>query len=77
MLKKKLSNIAKDTNKFLVKYLKNQKRTDLIKPMLYGLLPGGKKIDQKLFMILVRYLILIIKQLLLLDLLLSVFTHTL
>ena len=48
MLKKKLNNIAKDTNKFLVKYLKNQKRTDLIKPMSYGLLPGGKKIRSKI-----------------------------
>ena len=48
MSKKKLNNIAKDTNKFLVKYLKNQKRTDLIKPMSYGLLPGGKKIRSKI-----------------------------
>ena len=77
MSKKKLNNIAKDTNKFLVKYLKNQKRTDLIKPMSYGLLLVEKKLDLKLFMILVEYLILIIKQLLPLDLLLSVFMHTL
>ena len=48
MSKKKLNKIAKDTNKFLVKYLKNQKRTDLIKPMSYGLLPGGKKIRSKI-----------------------------
>ena len=77
MSKKKLNNIAKDTNKFLVKYLKNQKRTDLIKPMSYGLLPGGKKIRSKIIYDIVGYLILIIKQLLPLDLLLSVFMHTL
>ena len=43
-MKKKLNKIAKDTNLFLSK----QKKTDLIKPMIYGLLPGGKKIRSKL-----------------------------
>ena len=47
-MKKKINKIAKDTNKFLINYLNNQKRTDLIKPMKYGLLPGGKKIRAKL-----------------------------
>ncbi len=47
-MKKKINKIARDTNKFLINYLNNQKRTDLIKPMKYGLLPGGKKIRAKL-----------------------------
>ena len=42
-MKKKLNNIAKDTNLFLKKYLKSQKNTELLKAMKYGLLPGGKK----------------------------------
>ena len=47
-MKKKLNKIAKDTNLFLLKFLSKQKKTDLIKPMKYGLLPGGKKIRTKL-----------------------------
>ena len=47
-MKKKLSKIAKDTNSFLSKFLLSQKKTDLIKSMRYGLLPGGKKIRSKL-----------------------------
>ena len=47
-MKKKLNKIAKDTNIFLKKYLKSQKKTDLIVPMIYGLLPGGKKIRSKI-----------------------------
>ena len=47
-MRKKLSKIAKDTNSFLSKFLLAQKRTDLIKPMSYGLLPGGKKIRSKI-----------------------------
>ena len=47
-MKKKLNKIAKDTNSFLLKFLSKQKKTDLIKPMKYGLLPGGKKIRTKL-----------------------------
>jgi len=47
-VKKKLNKIAKDTNIFLEKFLKSQKRTDLIVPMIYGLLPGGKKIRSKI-----------------------------
>jgi len=47
-MKKKLNKIAKDTNIYLKKYLKSQKKTDLISPMLYGLLPGGKKIRSKI-----------------------------
>ena len=47
-MKKKLHKIAKDTNSFLKKYLKKQKKTDLLKAMRYGLLPGGKKIRSKI-----------------------------
>ena len=47
-MKKKLNKIAKDTNSFLSKFLLSQKKTDLIKSMRYGLLPGGKKIRSKL-----------------------------
>ena len=47
-MKKKLDKIATDTNSFLKKYLKKQKKTDLLKAMRYGLLPGGKKIRSKI-----------------------------
>jgi geranylgeranyl pyrophosphate synthase len=47
-MKKKLNKIAKDANFFLLKFLLKQKKTDLIKPMKYGLFPGGKKIRSKL-----------------------------
>ena len=47
-MKKKLNKVAKDTNSFLKKYFKLQKKTDLIVPMKYGLLPGGKKIRSKI-----------------------------
>ena len=46
-MKKKLNRVAKDTNIFLTKYLSKQKKTNLIYPMRYGLLPGGKKIRAK------------------------------
>ena len=47
-MKKKLNKIAKDTNLFLKKFIFNQKKTDLLNPIKYGLLPGGKKIRSKL-----------------------------
>ena len=47
-MKRKLHKIAKDTNSFLKKYLKLQKKTNLLKAMRYGLLPGGKKIRSKI-----------------------------
>ena len=49
-MEKKLSKVAKDTNQFLLKFLLNQKKNDLIKSMKYGLLPGGKKIRSKLIL---------------------------
>ena len=47
-MKRKLNKIAKDTNKFLSRFLAKQNKTDLLKPMKYGLFPGGKKIRSKL-----------------------------
>ena len=47
-MKKKLNKVAKDTNLFLKKFILNQKKTDLLIPIKYGLLPGGKKIRSKL-----------------------------
>ena len=47
-MKRKISKIVRDTNLFLLNFLSKQKKTELIKPMKYGLLPGGKKIRSKL-----------------------------
>ena len=44
MIKKKLTRNAKKIDKFLIKYLKNQSQSLLIKPMKYGVISGGKKI---------------------------------
>jgi farnesyl diphosphate synthase len=45
---KDLNRIAKDANKFLNSYIKRQSKTELIRSMRYGLLPGGKKIRSKI-----------------------------
>ncbi len=45
---KDLKRIARDTNKFLNSYIKKQSKTELIRSMKYGLLPGGKKIRSKI-----------------------------
>ena len=47
-MKRKLHKISKDINSFLKTYLKLKKKTDLLKAMRYGLLPGGKKIRSKI-----------------------------
>ncbi len=47
-MKKKLNKIAKDTNFFLKKFIKKQKKSELIIPMQYGLFSGGKKIRSKI-----------------------------
>ena len=47
-MQKKLNKIVNRTNKYLYKYFSKQKKTELIKPMLYGLLPGGKKVRSKI-----------------------------
>ena len=44
MIKKKLSKNAKKIDQFLIKYLKRQKKSLLVKPMKYGVISGGKKI---------------------------------
>ena len=47
-MEKKLNKIARDTNLFLKKFVKRQKKSELIIPMKYGLFPGGKKIRSKI-----------------------------
>ena len=49
-MKNKLLRIAKDTNLFLKKFIKKQKRAELITAMEYGLFPGGKKIRSKVLL---------------------------
>ena len=44
MIKKKLIKNAIKVDKFLINYLKKQKKTLLVKPMKYGVISGGKKI---------------------------------
>ena len=47
-MKNSLKKIAKDTNIYLKKYLKNQKKPNLLNPINHGLFPGGKKIRSKI-----------------------------
>ncbi len=47
-MQKELNKIAKDTNIFLNKFIKKQKKSELIVPMKYGLFSGGKKIRSKI-----------------------------
>jgi farnesyl diphosphate synthase len=47
-MQKELNKIAKDTNLFLKKFIKKQKKSELIIPMQYGLFSGGKKIRSKI-----------------------------
>ncbi len=44
MLKTKLKNNAKKIDKFLISFLRKQKKTSLVSPMKYGVISGGKKI---------------------------------
>ena len=44
MIKKRLNNNAKKIDKFLIGFLKTQKKTLLVSPMKYGVISGGKKI---------------------------------
>ena len=46
----KLIKVAKSTNQFLKKFIKSQKKTDLIPAMNYGLFSGGKKIRSKILL---------------------------
>ena len=47
-MQKLLNKIAKDTNLFLKKFIKKQKKSELIIPMKYGLFSRGKKIRSKI-----------------------------
>ena len=47
-MQKELNKIAKDTNIFLKRFIKKQKKSELMIPMQYGLFSGGKKIRSKL-----------------------------
>ena len=47
-MQKELNKIAKDTNSFLKRFVKKQKKSELIVPMKYGLFSGGKKIRSKI-----------------------------
>tara|TARA_Y100000816_G_scaffold157987_1_gene112824 strand:+ start:689 stop:1558 length:870 start_codon:yes stop_codon:yes gene_type:complete len=47
-MQKKLNKIVNKINTFLYRYFLKEKKTELIKPMLYGLLPGGKKVRSKI-----------------------------
>ena len=44
MIKKKLFKNAKKVDHFLINFIKNQKKSLLVKPMKYGVISGGKKI---------------------------------
>ena len=47
-MQNKLNKIAEDTNLFLKKFIKKQKKSELLIPMEYGLFSGGKKIRSKI-----------------------------
>ena len=47
-MQKELNRIARDTNLFLKRFIKKQKKSELIIPMKYGLFSGGKKIRSKI-----------------------------
>ena len=47
-MEKKLKKLSKKVNFFLNSYLSKYRSSELIKPMKYGLFPGGKKIRSKI-----------------------------
>ena len=47
-MQRELNSIARDTNLFLKRFIKKQKKSELIIPMKYGLFSGGKKIRSKI-----------------------------
>jgi farnesyl diphosphate synthase len=47
-MQRKLNKIAQDTNLFLKRFVKRQKKSELIIPMKYGLFSGGKTIRSKI-----------------------------
>ena len=56
MVKRKLIKNAKKVDNFLINYLKDQDKSLLINPMKYGLISGGKKLDQQLYLMLEKFL---------------------
>ena len=44
MIKKKLIKNARKIDQFLIKFLKKKQTSSLLKPMMYGVISGGKKI---------------------------------
>ena len=48
IMKRKFNKIAIDTNLFLKRFIANQKKSNLIVAMKYGLFSGGKKIRSKI-----------------------------
>ena len=49
-MQNKLIKVAKNTNLFLKSFIKNQKKTELVPAMNYGLFSGGKKIRSKILL---------------------------
>jgi len=49
-MQNKINKIANDTNLYLKKFIKKQKRTELVSAMKYSLFPGGKKIRSKILL---------------------------
>ena len=47
-MQKKFNKIAQDTNLYLKRFVKKQKKSELMIPMKYGLFSGGKKIRSKI-----------------------------
>ena len=74
MIQQKLKKNAKKIDKFLLNYLNKQDQSILISPMKYGVISGGKKLDQQLFLMPENYLRLDKNISLEYVLLLSVFT---
>ena len=60
-MKFQLEKIAKDTNFFLKKFIKNHGKSKLIPAIKYSLFPGGKKIRSKILLDIGFLLMLIIK----------------
>ena len=57
MIKKKLKSNANKIDKFLINYIRKQKKSLLVSPMKYGVISGGKKIRAKSFLTRENYLI--------------------
>ena len=58
MIRSKLKKNAKKIDKFLIEFLKKQKKSLLVSPMKYSVISGGKKYVLQLFSILEKFLIL-------------------